>query len=709
MIKRKTRNIRTKLNSDEETSVDTSSFASVVKSETEKNQKKKPKKGKAILSFGIDEEEQGETFQITKTAASRRLAKSKSKKLHIEHESISQDSDQITPSYTEEMLSELRADTPATPASFQLRDNLGENFPSTLGAENNFGIPSASAISAAKKEREMRRKKGLSDASDYIPLSEDTDVITTSGKKMESRLIREEDELGEADEELERYMDEKLVIGKKAKKEQERLKKADIEEMIMDVDFEDEDDEMLQWELEAMKAGGHIPKKYSQKAPVLMKQTRIPIVVPVPTLSEVQSHLESQLTDLQELYNNHQAELTQIQGILDSIASSNAQMDIEMQNTKKRYTYFQELKTFVENLVEFLDDKFPILEKLEKDYQEVLIEKSRLIMQRIMEDDSDDIVLFSTNEIVDVDKTVQEQEIDEFGRVKKTHLEEEGFSTDEELSKGDEKEIAKKIDEISYHHTNLFEDVTEEFKSIALVKSKFMSWKIEFNDDYTKAYGGLSLSGVFEFYIRYEIMFWNTLKIDRMEWYRVISEYSIPESNTGQISTDDDFTILSKVLEKIILPRIACLVKTLNPYSSKQTMSFIEILSNILNHVDRKSQKFQNVVISLESIPENIFIPILLSDSNKIGNQIGSIAQDRYFWRKYKLLRNLIMWKGFVSIDVLRSLSIDYLLNQYLLRILNNSNNTSKKEKYQKILNIIPSDWLSPSLLEEIARKAAGF
>ena len=30
-------------------------------------------------------------------------------------------------------------------------------------------------------------------------------------------------------------MDEKLAIGKKAKKEQERLKKADIEEMIMDV------------------------------------------------------------------------------------------------------------------------------------------------------------------------------------------------------------------------------------------------------------------------------------------------------------------------------------------------------------------------------------------------------------------------------------------------------------------------------------------
>jgi hypothetical protein len=69
------------------------------------------------------------------------------------------------------------------------------------------------------------------------------------------------------------------------------------------------------------------------------------------------------------------------------------------------------------------------------------------------------------------------------------------------------------IDEISYHRTNLLEDVAEDFKSISLVKSKFTSWKTEFNDDYTKAYGGLSLPGVFEFYIRYEIMLWNTLKV----------------------------------------------------------------------------------------------------------------------------------------------------------------------------------------------------
>ena len=39
-------------------------------------------------------------------------------------------------------------------------------------------------------------------------------------------------------------------------------------------DFEEEDDELLQWELEAMKAGGHTPKKSSKRSPDLKQQTR---------------------------------------------------------------------------------------------------------------------------------------------------------------------------------------------------------------------------------------------------------------------------------------------------------------------------------------------------------------------------------------------------------------------------------------------------
>ncbi|CAG8788173.1 18845_t:CDS:2, partial [Acaulospora morrowiae] len=82
-------------------------------------------------------------------------------------------------------------------------------------------------------------------------------VIPVSGKQLESRLVREDDETGDA-EELEQYVEEKVALGKKAEKEQKRLRKAGIEERIMEVDFEEEDDEYIQWEMEAIKKGGHI-------------------------------------------------------------------------------------------------------------------------------------------------------------------------------------------------------------------------------------------------------------------------------------------------------------------------------------------------------------------------------------------------------------------------------------------------------------------
>ncbi|CAG8685174.1 1999_t:CDS:2, partial [Funneliformis mosseae] len=110
-----------------------------------------------------------------------------------------------------------------------------------------------------------------------------------------------------------------------------------------------------------------------------------------------------------------------------------------------------------------------------------------------------------------------------------------------------------------------------------------------------------------------------------------------------------------------------------------------------------------NVVESLETIPENINIQFSGPHDSIL------ITRNRYFGRKYKLLENLIMWKEFVPIDIIRSLSIDYLLNRHLLHILKNSSLNTDSAKYQKILITIPSDWLHPSSLETLARGAAGY
>jgi hypothetical protein len=59
----------------------------------------------------------------------------------------------------------------------------------------------------------------------------------------------------------------------------------------------------------------------------------------------------------------------------------------------------------------------------------------------------------------------------------------------------------------------LLEDTADEYKSIVAVKSRFETWKAEFKEEYEKAYGGLSMPGVFEFYVRYEMLTWQPFKV----------------------------------------------------------------------------------------------------------------------------------------------------------------------------------------------------
>lgn len=353
MLRKKNRNIRIKPDNDDEDNNLQVPIAKIAKKKAKSN-------NRSVLSFG-NEEEGDETFKVTKSSASRRLVQAKSKQFLLNQESVPLNLDQATissPSYTKEHLSELRANTPAMPLSFQVQDNvIAEKFPSTLGSGQISGIPDANAIHAAKKKREMLRQKSA--FLDYIPLDDGTDVDSLSEKKIESRLVREDDEIGDADEELGQYGDEKLPLGKKAEKEQQRLKKAGIKEMLMEVDFDDEDDEIMQWEMEQIKKGGHSLKtstnQSQSKKPIL--NISIPTVTSIKSISDVQTILEQKMNDLRYLHNTHQSELVQIQKNIDNLVKSSEQMENELQTTKKRYTYFQELKTFVDDLVEFLDAK----------------------------------------------------------------------------------------------------------------------------------------------------------------------------------------------------------------------------------------------------------------------------------------------------------------------------------------------------------------
>lgn len=126
------------------------------------------------------------------------------------------------------MLQQLRQSTPSTPkamvdAGLAEDDDaslLASKFPATMGAKFGGGssIPDSNAIHAAKKKRELMRQGITINDDEFIPLGDGVSVfrdlanqvliIIRSTERMvlvqepenESRLVREEDEDGDAED-----------------------------------------------------------------------------------------------------------------------------------------------------------------------------------------------------------------------------------------------------------------------------------------------------------------------------------------------------------------------------------------------------------------------------------------------------------------------------------------------------------------------------
>lgn len=111
-------------------------------------------------------------------------------------------------------------------------------------------IPSASSVQAAKEKRERLRKNDPEE--DYISLSLTKRVDFSQGPHPTSRLVREEDELGEGDDGkpldiVDRYQlinrvefaeftsaQERIALGKKSRKVEAKKRRDEMHEMIVD-------------------------------------------------------------------------------------------------------------------------------------------------------------------------------------------------------------------------------------------------------------------------------------------------------------------------------------------------------------------------------------------------------------------------------------------------------------------------------------------
>jgi len=372
-------------NEDEDNESTTVKTTTQLKSEKKKKNKKEKKK--IELSFD-DQEGEEDVFKIKKSSASRRLAKAKLNK-NIYHDDINDEKIEESSPYSEKNLNALKNSSLNRPPpssiikkSQELYNKNSNNINDTV---EKIKIPDAAKIHEAKKLREARRNaKNSSLNPSFIPLDSNDPMDDNN-----------ENEIEDDDEEVfEDYENNRILFGSNAVKEQEKKRKKEMKVDLLNAqenESEDEDkDELNKWESELIKQGRAAPEimKVAKKKSEMAKN-QIPEICEIPSLDEV---MRSFAASLYQMELKHSEDINEEAYLVEEIDKSkknteNLQSDLKLSSDK--YTYFQELRNYIIDLAEFLDEKFKDFNKINEDYLNLKKEKEIFISNRVQSDLND--------------------------------------------------------------------------------------------------------------------------------------------------------------------------------------------------------------------------------------------------------------------------------------------------------------------------------
>ncbi|KAH0507310.1 PAX3- and PAX7-binding protein 1 [Microtus ochrogaster] len=698
-------------------------------------QRKRPRENKevpraSLLSFQDEEEENEEVFKVKKSSYSKKIVKllKKEYKEDLEKSKIktelntavdndqpldkachakdtSQEDGVVIGEHGEDemdMESEKEEEKPKAGGTFS-------NALSSLNVLRPGEIPDAAFIHAARKKRQMARELG-----DFTPHDNEP------GK---GRLVREDENDASDDEDD----DEKRRIVFSVKEKSQRQKIA--EEIGIEGSDDDalvtgeQDEELSRWEQEQIRKGINIPQvQASQPTEVNMyyqntyqtmpygasygipysytaygssdaKSQKSDNTVPFKTPSNemapvtidlVKKQLKDRLDSMKELHKaNRQQHEKHLQSRVDSTRAIE-RLEGSSGGIGERYKFLQEMRGYVQDLLECFSEKVPLINELESAIHQLYKQRASRLVQRRQDDIKDESSEFSSHS----NKALMAPNLDSFGRDRALYQEHakrriaerearrtrrrqareqsgkmadhlEGLSSDDEETSTDITNFNLEKDRILKESSKVFEDVLESFYSIDCIKAQFEAWRSKYYTSYKDAYIGLCLPKLFNPLIRLQLLTWTPLEakccdFEYMLWFESLLFYGCEERE--QEKDDVDVALLPTIVEKVILPKLTVIAENMwDPFSTTQTSRMVGITLKLINGY-----------------------PSVVNAENK----------------NTQLLGNFLQWYGIFSNKTLQELSIDGLLNRYILMAFQNSEyGDDSIKKAQNVINCFPKQW----------------
>ncbi|KAK3577424.1 hypothetical protein CHS0354_032273 [Potamilus streckersoni] len=726
---------------------------------TKKNlEKKKTKKHKSsVLSFEEDHDEDVEIFKIKKSSYSKKIAKQLKKEKQVEETHKVKDSSDLTDGLKKSVTPPVKKEDSDEEAERKIRQ-LREEFRTLNGDEaaaldeesdeddilkkmmKRGEIPDANMIHAIRKQRQMARELG-----DYVPIDD-----TVKLEKNASRLVRDDDNDKSDDEEgridftinthaierqkmkddflaAEHGSDEEGSEHEREWEEQQIRKGVSIQQGLASTDVGG-----IAYGMTAPEQIGMYSNGYTEAMSGSVCQPKFQPFIPLNTtnsdikditMEAIIKRLRDRLSSMDEVHRSHEQER---ESLVTNIADTEKSIDNcnnSCKSLEDRFRFFQEMRGYVRDLVECLNEKVPAINQLETRMHNILQGRATKLISRRQQDVRDQCQDYMTNKTQVVMESSEDQAKQrriaerEARRARRRRAREnknivghhDGLSSDDEENQSEITKFNLERDDIFRVKEDLFEDVMEDFKELDAVRERFSQWKLEYGETYKEAYIGLCLPKLVNPFVRLQLLDWNPLEencadFEEKRWFECLLFYGFKEGEPID-KEDDDVKLLPSIVEKILIPKLAKLAELVwDPLSTAQTSRLVNLVQKLQRDcpsVNRESKNIQVLLRTLVSrmkktLDDDIFMPLYPKQVLENRNSGPSVFFHRQSWICIKLLGNILSWHGILANKVLQGLGLDGILNRYIILGLHSTPfNTETLQKCQAIVSTFPKQWFS--------------
>ncbi|XP_074662540.1 PAX3- and PAX7-binding protein 1-like [Tubulanus polymorphus] len=711
--------------------------------------------GKKLLSFGEDEEED-ETFQIKKSSRSQKIAKKlksesrKEKEMEIKkriqekHTDSDDDYDYDDDGYQNRTnknnepkgrFGESRnGDENESDSGSDSENSDRPKKPSFKSVLERGEIPDANMIHLARKKRQMARETG------FLPLEE---PVREENEK--SRLVRDDDNDVSDDDDNQRMSFATNVFDKERQAMRDQF-------LAAEHGSDEDSDQMNEWEQQQIRKGVSVPQVLPEQPsqplydqytssqtiyptiyppstylPSMDVQSTTPTLPSLPpsempqiTVEHVKNALRERLMDISQVNRTHMFEKDKVDNDLATNLEDISLYESKVSSLEEQYKFFQEMRGYVRDLVECLNEKLPRINNLEEKIIFMLKQRTQRLCERRQQDIKDQSAEYNPNKVaqpVAPDSPRQRRAAErEARRARRRRAREgqdvnnhkEGLSSDDEENKSEISKFHQERVQIHNECCGLFDDVIEDFYKIKRVKNRFQQWKFQYGDSYKEAYIGLCLPKLFTPLIRLQLVEWNPLEtsstgLEKLPWFQSLIFYGFRENeNTDMTEDDDDLKLLPNILDKVLLPRLILYVEGVwDPVSASQTAQLSNLVRKLIADfpISMESKNLQALVKAVvermkKTLNDDVFMPLYPKTVTANRGSPASVFFHRQLWSCIKIFGNVLSWSEVLNDGLLKEVAIDGLLNRYiLLGLMNSPMNQDGIQKCEKIISYLPKHW----------------